>query len=394
VNTVKWIKPNNRDAPETEFISGSNDGTCIVWDKNLPFPKKHILSGHESAITVVDAIYIDDILTIATCSNDSTVKLWQKLPETAEFGCFQTISLNTGFCFAIRFLQLPQTNSILLAFATDDDKIHLCSENWSNNERSFTKIESLVGHEDWVRSLDFVVDDKGDVLLASSSQDTFIRLWRISFRREEQLIQQKAVDELDIDENIELEERIFTIHSKDAGKFHFALTLESVLLGHENWVLGVHWKVLPESKKLCLLSSSMDKTLIIWMFDEDSGVWSEKIRVGEVGGNTLGFYGGKFSPNGNSIIGHGFQGSFHIWTKSKEDENLWLPGIIIGGHFSEVRDLSWEPEGQFLYTLSADQTTRIHAPWQRENKKIVSFKFEGNFFFTKNFNVFCRLGMK
>lgn len=40
---------------------------------------------------------------------------------------------------------------------------------------------------------------------------------------------------------------------------------------------------------------------------------SLQVRVGEVGGTTLGFYGGVFSPDGHSILGHGYQGAFHLW---------------------------------------------------------------------------------
>lgn len=68
-------------------------------------------------------------------------------------------------------------------------------------------------------------------------------------------------------------------------------------------------------KKMELLSVSMDKTLAVWAFDENSGIWVDLIRLGEVGGNTLGFYGGKFSPDGNSILAQGHNGSFHLWTK-------------------------------------------------------------------------------
>lgn len=66
-----------------------------------------------------------------------------------------------------------------------------------------------------------------------------------------------------------------------------------------------------------LLSSSLDKTIIIWEPDATSGVWLESVRVGEIGGNTLGFYGSKFGPDGQSIMGHGYQGSFHLWTFSQ-----------------------------------------------------------------------------
>lgn len=107
----------------------------------------------------------------------------------------------------------------------------------------------------------------------------------------------------------------------------------------------------------------------------DTGVWMEKVRVGEVGGNTLGFYGGKFSPNAKSIIGHGYQGSLHIWHEG-ENANVWVPGSIVGGHFAEVRDLCWNNNGEFLLTTSSDQTTRCHAPWIRkeDHSKTVIIK--------------------
>ena len=35
--------------------------------------------------------------------------------------------------------------------------------------------------------------------------------------------------------------------------------------------------------------------------------------MGEVGGNTLGLYGAIFSPCGNQILAHGYQGAFHLW---------------------------------------------------------------------------------
>lgn len=41
------------------------------------------------------------------------------------------------------------------------------------------------------------------------------------------------------------------------------------------------------------------------------------MRVGEVGGNTLGFYGGLFSPSGESILAHGYHGALHQWILNK-----------------------------------------------------------------------------
>lgn len=103
----------------------------------------------------------------------------------------------------------------------------------------------------------------------------------------------------------------------------------------------------------------------MWAPTED-GVWLEQVRVGEVGGNSMGFYGGKFSHDGRSIMGHSYQGGFHIWNQDEESSQLWSSNVIVGGHYGEVRDLAWDHEGGYLMTVSADQTTRLHASWLQD----------------------------
>jgi elongator complex protein 2 len=45
----------------------------------------------------------------------------------------------------------------------------------------FQSMVDLEGHDDWVRNLAFAVTDNGEIMLASSSQDTYVRLWKLSF---------------------------------------------------------------------------------------------------------------------------------------------------------------------------------------------------------------------
>lgn len=99
----------------------------------------------------------------------------------------------------------------------------------------------------------------------------------------------------------------------------------------------------------------------------------KKNRAGDVGGNSLRFFGGKISPSGQSILGHGYQCNFHIWHQDLVNTHLWVPGVVAGGHFGQVRDLTWEPFGQFLITVSSDQTTRVHVPWHHKDDKTIEF---------------------
>lgn len=56
-----------------------------------------------------------------------------------------------------------------------------------------------------------------------------------------------------------------------------------------------------------------------------------------------------------------------------QDSDVWMPGLTVSGHFDEVTDLGWEPGGTFLISVSADQTSRLHAPWVHSGGKVGSF---------------------
>lgn len=130
-----------------------------------------------------------------------------------------------------------------------------------------------------------------------------------------------------------------------------------------------------------LVSSSADKSILIWTPDEYSESWIPKHRMGEVGGTTLGFYGALFAPNGSALLSNGYNGAIHIW-KRKDKRGIaaagaevdtaamtttWAPSIGLSGHSQSVQDISWDPTGTFLLSTSLDQTSRIFATWKREN---------------------------
>lgn len=153
----------------------------------------------------------------------------------------------------------------------------------------------------------------------------------------------------------------------------FAVTSESVLLGHENWVTGLHWSPEParDTGTPQLLSASADRSMILWTQDAASSVWLTAHRFGEIGGTNLGFFGALFGSRGNTVLAHGWGGSFHTWRRSPESASAsgsaqWTSVVSVTGHYDEVTSLAWEPEGDYLVSVSADQTARLHAPWRRK----------------------------
>uniref|UniRef100_A0A674DGM1 Elongator complex protein 2 n=1 Tax=Salmo trutta TaxID=8032 RepID=A0A674DGM1_SALTR len=233
-----------------------------------------------------------------------------------------------------------------------------------HNFNNSCRFLSLQGHEDWIRGVEWACVD-GDLLLASCAQDCLIRVWRL-------VAKSRTKRNVQDERTIRMTEDVFTLTQNDASSA-FAVTLESVLAGHENKVYGVHWqppviKGGDQHQSLSLLSASMDKTMILWAQEEGSGVWVEQVRVGEVGGNTLGFYGCQMSPDGSMILAHAFHGALHLWTQSHGKEGEWSPGVVISGHFNAVQDLSWDPEGEFILSVGSDQTTRLLTPWKRKDQ--------------------------
>uniref|UniRef100_A0A803WC12 Elongator complex protein 2 n=1 Tax=Ficedula albicollis TaxID=59894 RepID=A0A803WC12_FICAL len=316
------------------------------------------LKGHTEAVFAVDAVYQSDEpdlnLLVASAASDSTVRIWSR--HGSEGNIFliilQLIKLKIFFSFLVP----------ILACGGDDCKISL----FIQQNGQFQKTLVLPGHEDWIRGVEWAVCGE-DLFLASCAQDCLIRIWKVCTKL-------KQLPETE-DDSIKLKENIFTVKDADTS---YAVSLESVLAGHENWVYAVHWQ--PSLSKdgsmqqpMRILSASMDKTVIIWEPDKESGVWLEQVRVGEVGGNTLGFFDCQFSPDGSMIIAHAFHGALHLWKQATVNKKEWTPEVVISGHFNSVEDVKWDPEGEFIISVGSDQTTRLFAPWKRKEETEVTW---------------------
>nr|CAB3242288.1 elongator complex protein 2-like [Phallusia mammillata] len=277
------------------------------------------------------------------------------------FDCLQTFEFGYGFVLGICLHVTPSSNIPILACACDDFSVKLytpssCVQDEPN--KLWTNVLSLKGHEDWVRGVDFTTVGN-ELFLASCSQDSFIRLWKIYETHTKETIAEDETFDL------RLKQHNFTTIDNVGNEIKYTVMIDAVLSGHENWVNSAQWSSSNAEtvKDLLLVSSSMDKTVVIWKFDEEQKLWVDGERMGEVGGNTLGFYGALFSKDAKYIISHSFNGALHAWRKNKESE--WQPAITVSGHSSSVSDIDWEPKcGRFLLSTSEDQTTRLFAEWQ------------------------------
>ncbi|XP_077404397.1 elongator complex protein 2 isoform X6 [Vanacampus margaritifer] len=361
VNAVRWVHKDD-GAPETHLVSGGSDSRLLVWAAhNGKFVQSTECKGHTGAVCAVDALYAGPSILVASAAADSSVRLWL-CGDAKEAECLHSLTFGGGFMMDVSLSLLPGTKVPILACGGDDSRVHLYVQ--SPEKQKLQRVMMLQGHEDWVRGVAWT-SVGGELLLASCSQDCLIRVWRL---RAKSGSGARAEGEQD-DAVIKMKEDVFGLEEQegDSGAV-FAVALETVLAGHENWVYGVHWQ--PPTyeggkrhESLSLLSASMDKTMILWTPDQASGVWMEQVRVGEVGGNTLGFYGCQMSPDACMILAHAFHGALHLWSKDAISGE-WRPDVVLSGHFDAVQDLSWDPEGEFVISVSSDQTARLFTPWR------------------------------
>uniref|UniRef100_A0A3Q0SE02 Elongator complex protein 2 n=1 Tax=Amphilophus citrinellus TaxID=61819 RepID=A0A3Q0SE02_AMPCI len=358
VNAVQWVHREDSGECVGDEDRWLSNHLCVLL--SFLFRYYYACKGHTGPVCAVDAIYVEDSkILVASSASDSTVKLWL-CGDAKQAECLHNLSFGSGFMMDVSLVLLPGSRVPILACGGDDSRVHLYVQ--ANGQ--LQKALSLQGHEDWVRGVDWA-STGGELLLASCSQDALIRVWRLCAKSG---IDTRVEDNHSI---IKMKEDIFEVKERV-----FAVSLETVLAGHENWVYGVHWqppfyKGGELQQRLCLLSASMDKTMILWAPEDSSGVWIEQVRVGEVGGNTLGFYGCQMSPDGSMILAHAFHGALHLWCKDQDKE--WRPGVVISGHFNAVQDLSWDPEGEFILSVGSDQTTRLFTPWSTQQSRKVTW---------------------
>lgn len=74
--------------------------------------------------------------------------------------CVQTIDFDNLICLSLKMTILSYTNCLLLACGLSNSKIQLYINDFSNDNSTFIASHSLLGHEDWIRSLDFIFAGK------------------------------------------------------------------------------------------------------------------------------------------------------------------------------------------------------------------------------------------
>ena len=363
-------------------VSGSVDQNCIIWtlcDDEWRMACR--FKAHDKSVVCVATLLALDGKShwIATSASDGSIGIWKTNGWTVE--CQQRISTGRHHMMAMSLFRLPSMSPALVCGGTDT-RLHLYV---SCNALLELKL-SLSGHSDWIRSIHSVsysqADSQsgfaiGDVLIASASQDKHVRLWKITSDAHvdpQSSVMSDMMKAMQSFEGMDGWDRLSTkahrFHTTDShGSIAESYTVffDALLMGHEDWVHTVRWQPASFNKQpMRLITASADKSILIWEPDAHSNAWIDRVRLGEVGGSTLGFYGALLSADGGCVVSNGYNGALHIWKRC--DDGQWLPSVGVSGHSAPVEGIAWDPTGSYLLTTSYDQTTRAWAPWNRSGQ--------------------------
>lgn len=344
------------------LVSASEDKSIKVWkfkspeSINLEFVES--IEFHKSSII---AIGIYESL-FATGDSTGTIGLWKLINGKVQL--LHEFNTKTGVLPLAIAIQEIEPNQYILAIGGSKFNVFIYKFTYTTSVglNEFELVAGLEGHEDWVKALAFKKLKDGDFLLASGSQDRYIRLWRIRTN--------DLIDNSDEDENK------LTLLSNKQYKFSIdtnkvAINFEALIMGHDDWISCLKW----HDTQLKLLASSADTALMMWEPDEISGIWICSSRLGEIStkgastatGSSGGFWAALWFNDAQGkeyILTNGKTGAWRLW--SSEDQTNWEQQLAVTGSTKKCTDISWSINGEYLLATSLDQTTRLYSQWLKE----------------------------
>ena len=252
-----------------------------VWVCELSF------SAHEKNVTC--ACFNPNGLSIASSSDDSTIRLWDLQGNQIA----QLIG-HSGFVHSIAI----SPNGSWIISASEDATVRV----WSLDG---TLLRTLEGHTGTVCSVAFSPDSQ---TIISGSGDKTVRVWSIDG------------------------------------------TLLRTLEGHTGTVCSVAFS--PDGNTI--VSGSGDKTVRVWRID------GTLLRTLE--GHTDTVWSVAFSPDGNTIVSGSGDQTARVWELSGGQSIHTLLG-----HTGTIYSVAFSPDGQLLISGSQDRTIRV---WSRDGSSV------------------------
>ena len=383
--TVTAVKYISLEGDKEILITGSANGELRIWEPNhdnINWTSKHDLKGHDGS---VNAIAVAASSTrFVTGGADAKVRLW--VVDDGSASCVLTLKLTPRYIPLSLVLGQFDANSFqddwFLVVGGTRNTIQIYTLTSLKDQPHQELQATLSGHEGWIRALSLWTPSSshqsagaGEMLLASCSNDKYIRIWRFKNTN----ISEETRSATKPTGNVSMFEQTLTtkLQSISAGGVSYSITFDALLLGHEDWVYSVAWQTAAEP---VLLSASGDGSMAVWQPDLDSGIWLTTTRLGELSGqkgattatgSSGGFWNGLWiqSQGSTSVAALGRTGGWRVW-RSSGDSATWTQNWGVSGHSASVNGIAWATDGSYLLSTGSDQTTRLHAEWKKSHNAV------------------------
>lgn len=264
------------------------------------------ITGHAS--TVYCVAFSPDGKTIASCSGDCLLKLWNIADGNEIWYRYKHASTVRSVAFS--------PDGKLLATGSYDKTLKI----W--DAKTGKVLRTLTGHTSSVRLIAFSPDGKR---LASASSDATVRVWDVATGRTVLKLGDRK------DKNGKVIERT----------------------GHESTVRGVAFS--PDGKLLA--SCSSDRTIKLWLLT--SGKLLKTLT-----GHRSSVRSVAFTPDGQTLVSGSLDNTVRMWDVQSGAERVSLTG-----HTSSVKSVDMSADGRFFVSGGNDNTVRI---WDAGSTKLVA----------------------
>ncbi|BAZ16758.1 WD-40 repeat protein [Calothrix sp. NIES-4071] len=329
-----WVRSIVYSPDGNTIASASNDKTIKLWN-GATGKLISTLVGHQDA--VISVVYSPDGNTIASASVDKTIKLW-------DVATGKIISTLTGHTDQVNSV-VTSPDSKTLASASNDNTIKLWNVNTSK------EIGTLTGHKLWVSSVVYSPDGK---TLASASGDNTIKLWDVTARKQIATL----TGHKDLVSSI--------VYSPDGNTIASASDDRTIKLWDGATGKEISTLAEDESSIKTIVYSPDGKSLVTANLDGSIKLWNVDTRkqISTLNGHQSIINSIVYSPDGKTLASASDDQTIKLW-----DVGIEKPTSTLTGHKSWVTSVAYSPDGNTIASASEDKTIKL---WDASTKKLIS----------------------
>ncbi|MEZ4868244.1 MAG: BTAD domain-containing putative transcriptional regulator [Caldilineaceae bacterium] len=342
-------------SPDGRLLAGaSEDSAVLIWDVQSG-DLRHTLLGHSGRVTAVAfrprpttdafvATTAEDTETwLVSSAHDKTAKLWN-----VERGrLLHTFSVATRWVNSVAF---HPDGTCFVTGAND-----MTPRVWNVQADADNPQQALHGHLSPVAGVAFSPDGR---LLASASEDHTVRLWDARSGQ--------AIDVLHGYPQSVLTatfclggafvasggwDRLVRLWDARSGEEIFSLA------GHSNAITAITATPHPDGAHLLLASSSLDRTVCLWLVPSDGQTLERGRLLYKCHGHTLDLTAVTFSPDGALLASGANDRTARIWSLQHLDRRLghMQPLHTLTMHSNAVMAVAFSPNGKVLASGGRDR---------------------------------------